>query len=229
MLTSLRSDILAELKLSPSTILHYENVLTLPNVGEATGTMGFPEHVIASYSAQLYLRKRLNEIHGLLYNPNHPFTPDNNNADSRKMKLSYIESLLFNHNRWLAPQFHFATDDEPSKDILAARIRAKFWGAAVITYRPFVKDILDFSYGRKHMLTAGPPNGVDPPPIGNYRHDVAGVPSVPVDAKTPGEIPLEVIEYAKKGIRAIIESTRAFHNLDDKRFVITNVFGTAHA
>ena len=32
-----------------------------------------------------------------------------------------------------------------------------------------------------------------------------------------------------KGVKALIESTRAFHGVEDKRFIITNVFGTAHA
>lgn len=62
--------------------------------------------------------------------------------------------------------------------------------------------------------------------------------STPSEAMTPldtqmhsvnGEITQDTIEYAKKGIRALIESTRAFHGLPDKRFVVTNIFGTAHA
>ncbi|EJT68926.1 hypothetical protein GGTG_13516 [Gaeumannomyces tritici R3-111a-1] len=38
-----------------------------------------------------------------------------------------------------------------------------------------------------------------------------------------------ILNYAKKGIRALIESTKAFHGLKERRFIITNVFGTAHA
>ncbi|KAK3933897.1 hypothetical protein QBC46DRAFT_274875, partial [Diplogelasinospora grovesii] len=61
-----------------------------------------------------------------------------------------------------------------------------------------------------------------------FRSDVM-VPAIGADARTPGDIPEQVIEYAAKGILALIESTRAFHNVEDKRFIITNVFGTAHA
>jgi hypothetical protein len=47
--------------------------------------------------------------------------------------------------------------------------------------------------------------------------------------KKKGDIDPQVVELAKKGIKALIESTRAFHGLGDKRPIITNVFGTAHA
>ncbi|GKU11591.1 unnamed protein product, partial [Fusarium langsethiae] len=48
-------------------------------------------------------------------------------------------------------------------------------------------------------------------------------------ARTHGDIDPIVVELAKKGIKALIESTRAFHGLGDKRPIITNIFGTAHA
>lgn len=38
-----------------------------------------------------------------------------------------------------------------------------------------------------------------------------------------------MVEYACKGIAALIKSTEAFHGLRNKRFGMTNVFGTAHA
>jgi hypothetical protein len=34
---------------------------------------------------------------------------------------------------------------EPASDILGARLRAKYYGAQVITYRPFVINILEMS------------------------------------------------------------------------------------
>ena len=49
------------------------------------------------------------------------------------------------------------------------------------------------------------------------------------DARSLSDIDEVVFENAKKGIDAVIKSTVAFHGLEDKRFIITNVFGTAHA
>lgn len=40
---------------------------------------------------------------------------------------------------------------------------------------------------------------------------------------------ITVIDYALKGILALFKSTEAFHGLEDQRFIITNVFGTADA
>lgn len=38
-----------------------------------------------------------------------------------------------------------------------------------------------------------------------------------------------MINRAQKGIWALIQCSGSFHGLKDERFVITNVFGTAHA
>ncbi|CAK7238237.1 hypothetical protein SEUCBS140593_010463 [Sporothrix eucalyptigena] len=68
-------------------------------------------------------------------------------------------------------------------------------------------------------------------------------PAYPLDPNAPQELgpdglPIGVdagpfspisIMLARRGIQALIESTRAFHGLPDRRFIITNVFGTAHA
>lgn len=46
---------------------------------------------------------------------------------------------------------------------------------------------------------------------------------------TESDIPPNIIRNAEKGVNALIQSIRAFHGLEPGRFVITNVFGTAHA
>ena len=94
---------------------------------------------------------------------------------------------------------------ELARDMLGARFRAKCYGAQVITYRPFVLKILD------------------------------GL----VDSNGHCQLPLcleefypHVLAYARKGIRALIDSTRAFHGLGDpsrQRLIVTNIWGTAHA
>ncbi|KAI6565963.1 hypothetical protein MCOR04_008880 [Pyricularia oryzae] len=38
-----------------------------------------------------------------------------------------------------------------------------------------------------------------------------------------------VLEIAKRGINALIYSTKAFHSLSERRYIVTNIFGTAQA
>ncbi|KAF9769018.1 hypothetical protein IL306_013624 [Fusarium sp. DS 682] len=61
-----------------------------------------------------------------------------------------------------------------------------------------------------------------------FRQDITA-PVIRPKARTHADIDHQVIELAKKGHKALIESTRAFHGLGDKWPIITNIFGTAHA
>jgi hypothetical protein len=152
---------------------------------------GFNPDVVHSYIAQLYLRKRMNEISGRLYNPKRVLR-----INEQLTETKMIESILNTAEIW-GNKYHFKTDDPPAEDLLHARFRAKFWGANVITYRPYIENIMRQSHSGSR-------------PEGS-----------PIDPS--------MIEYAKRGINALINSTEAFHNVKDRRFVITNVFGTAHA
>jgi hypothetical protein len=172
------------------------------------------DHVMGSYHAQLWLRKRLNEIHSTLYNPNFPLSHEHGNV------IGAIEAMLDNMT-WVPEGFEFSHNDPPAGDILSARLRAKYWGARVITYRPFVRQILQFNFARAH------PGGLPMPPSG-LRADIS-VPSIGPDAQSIEDIPQDVINHAMKGVHALIESTRAFHGLKEKRYIVTNIFGTAHA
>lgn len=162
-----------------------------PDIAMLNTVSGFSHDVVHSYVAQLYLRKRMNEISGRLYNPKHLLHIQEQLAETKA-----IEGILNKADVW-ADKYHFNTDDPPAEDLLHARFRAKFWGANVITYRPYLENIMRQSHSGSR-------------PEGS-----------PIDPS--------VIEYAKKGINALINSTEAFHNVKDRRFIITNVFGTAHA
>lgn len=204
------SDILAELNLLPSGILQYEGLLPYPNIQMMIEEMKFPAEVINSYVAQLFLRKRMNEISGRLYNPKQNLT-----LEARMtITADFQKNTLDNQIIW-AKNYAFHEDDPPAQDILTARYRAKFWGAHVINYRPYVEDIIGWSHARKHPE--------------EYRSKKYSSLSVPSDATTPSDIPEFVFKLAERGIKAVIKSTEAFHGLKDKRFIITNVFGTAHA
>lgn len=63
------SDILAELPCPHSGILTLEPDMPLPNLQAAQDIDGISKIVLESYSAQLYLRKHLNILHGMFYNP----------------------------------------------------------------------------------------------------------------------------------------------------------------
>ena len=176
------------------------------------GQHGFDDHVLQSYLAQLYLRKNLNQIHQMLYNPE--------NTRPLHNFIEHIQNSL--DMRFVPEAFQFQDNDPPAKDILAARLRAKYWGAQVITYRPFIRQILESSHRGLPMESPLPVSG------GNFHNEPAAIMSPP-GPHSPPDGNEEVIQNAAKGIRALVESTRAFHGIEDKRFIITNVFGTAHA
>ncbi|KAH6649692.1 hypothetical protein F5144DRAFT_588356 [Chaetomium tenue] len=209
----LESDIIAEVPLPQSHILAYEDMMPYPNIQVAKG-LGFEEHVLQSYLAQLYLRKRLNQIHGMLYNPEKPLPLNATSGAPGGTIIDYIQETI--NMDFVPHEFKFQPTDPPADDILSARLRAKYWGAKVITYRPFVRQILEFNFQKM--------SNESPMPASDFRSGVV----VPVIGPN-NDIPPQMIDYAVKGVGALIESTRAFHGLKEKRYVVTNIFGTAHA
>ena len=65
---TLNSDIFAELPCPLSGILTFEVDMPGPNL-EAARKAGFSPIVVESYAAQLFLRKHLNDLHSMFYNP----------------------------------------------------------------------------------------------------------------------------------------------------------------
>jgi hypothetical protein len=194
------SDILAELPLPHSGILAHEGCIPYPNI--LLPEDAYEPRVFESYMAQLYLRRHLNSIHKLFYHPDVDvrLNPDQEDISDMRVVKDRIDTM-----KWVSPSFRFNESDPPASDILGARLRAKYWGAQVITYRPFIKQILQFTHDVRTQQ-GREPNSDDYDQINN-----------------------RAVHYAELGIRALIESTRAFHNLGNNRPIITNVFGTAHA
>jgi hypothetical protein len=214
----LESDIIAELPLPPSGLLSYEDDMPRPDMK----LLDHSGRVADSYNAQLYLRKHLNSIHRMFYAPTDP-SKDNNTERYRNVNL-VAESV--SSMSWVSPRFRFDETDPPANELLAARLRAKYWGAQMITYRPFVRQILNFSYSTKMN-----PSSPNLPLDSEFRKEV-DAPVINPDARSADDIQPAIIELAKKAIKALVESTRAFHALDEvgnKRPIITNVYGTAHA
>ncbi|KAH9906842.1 hypothetical protein F4778DRAFT_600477 [Xylariomycetidae sp. FL2044] len=208
----LESDILAELPLPHSNLLLYEDRMPYPNFAQAV-IAGYTEEVVYGYSAQLYLRMQLNKIHNLLYDS------DKENEMVESMDDSSIEQIINDiqgglkgtRHQWVPENYRWKDEDPPADNILAARLRAKYWGSQVILYRPFLKNFLE----RKGM------------PKGMYEKPFASPDSWNQFGIDPNS---RNVQYARLGIQALEESTRAFHGIDNnQRLIITNVFGTAQA
>ncbi|GKU11698.1 unnamed protein product [Fusarium langsethiae] len=142
----------------------------------------------------------------------------------------YLRTHLNNiHRMFYAPE-------DPAKAVEDKFRDVGLVSDAVITYRPFIRQILQFSHSIKNHASS--PNF--PSVSSEFRQDVT-TPAIHPKARTVGDIDPQVVGLAKKGIKALIESTcasavhnssstltRAFHGLGDKRPIITNIFGTAH-
>ncbi|TQW00715.1 hypothetical protein V2A60_001767 [Cordyceps javanica] len=212
----LESDLLAELPCPPSGLLNYENDIPHPNMSLLEG---FPKPVLDSYLGQLYLRTHLNSIHRMFYAPEDP-TKNNNSPDIPFKNVDFVSAAV-SGMEWVGPSFAFKEDDPPASDILSARLRAKYWGAQVLTYRPFLRQMLQFSFVKNHPTTGQPPSS-------EFRDEVEA-PRIDPQARNVQDLDPHLLVLAEKAIKALIESTRAFHGLGDKRPIITSVFGTAHA
>lgn len=195
---------------------------------------GFGQHVIESYSAQLFLRKHLNQLHNMFYKPEGEGITSLSCRIQDHLQISEnqfpkvvvkpsdhfptIEACQENLNtiaKW-APLFAWNDEKgELASDLLSARLRAKYYGAQVITYRSFVIKILEMSSKGGEVITEEFKANISAPAV--------------MDGK---ELDYKVIEFARNGIKALINSTKAFHGLGDpgrERIIVTNIWGTAHA
>jgi len=194
-----------------SGITSYEQFMPPPNYTLAE-ELGFSVRVLGSYLGQLHLRKCLNKLHGLLYKvyqgtQDGPQLPTTGTAE-------LFNGWIDPHLPWTGSHFKFEDTDAPAPDILTARLRAKYWGARVILSRAYIKTILDFNQQRRRR-------NLPPADAACFLNEYQSPKSDPV-AK-------DILEGARRGIIAHVQSTRAFHGLNVKRFIITNPWGTAHA
>ena len=208
------SDLIAEMPMPTSGLLSYEDDVPHPNMSLLEG---FDQRVLDSYPGQLYMRTHLNRIHRMFYSPE-----DRDKPETDKFSKVGLVSGAVSGMNWVAPSFAFKEEDLPADDILSVRLRAKYWGAQVITYRPFIREILQFSHSRKNHPSSPALQKPD------FQEDIISS-VIQASARTPNDINPQVIWLAQKGINALINSTSAFHRLGDERPIITNVFGTAHA
>ena len=224
----LESDILAELRLPSSGIQNIENLLLMPhNLAEEETYEGLAPHedrkgesynnVILFYTAQMFLRKRLNQVHRQLYGP-----------DCLNQPLAEVQAMLHGHEAildgWramLPPDLKWADNDPPPAGILSARLRAKYWGARYVINRPF----LDYAL---HIM----PHVKDGQSVEEVALDVHRNPRDKAEIHLFKAIELmgegEVWAACRRCIEAAMQSTVALDGVPD-RLVVTNIHGTAHA
>ena len=152
------------------------------------------------YLAHIALRKLLNRAHTALYKQ------DKTQLDAPR-SLAIARELDYQLEAWkthLPEPLNWNSSDPPSNDINAARLRAKYFGARYIIHRPFVYYAL---HSNQHRQTTADVEG---------REDISQS---------------ELEQNCRKCIDSARQSTTAFHAFDpdDKRPIVTNIFGTAHA
>ncbi|KAG9231951.1 hypothetical protein BJ875DRAFT_99840 [Amylocarpus encephaloides] len=203
----LESDIVAELPCPHSGILTFEEDMPVPNFKTAADIDGFDPLVVESYGAQLFLRKHLNQLHKMFYSPEDSSQFPYINSVNARLYIRNVEAFEENISdiSMFAPKMQWKDSDGYARTILSARLRAKYYGAQVITYRPFVLRVLK-----------------------ENSNDL----SVHKDPIDDPEVNRKVLEFARMCIRATINSTSAFWGLGTpgkRRLIVTNVWGTAHA
>jgi hypothetical protein len=219
-----------------------------PNFGAAAIEDGLEERVLHSYSAQLYLRKHLNKLHNMFYRPKdgkeprlvpsnltivskfgvdseHFYSRNPHHFPTLKASLQNLEEIK---EISITKDFKWTEDDEPATDILGARLRAKYYGAKVITYRHFLLKILEQSHNQRAPAAGSANMGF----ADRFKHIVNNLPQFNANAGNISELDDRAFEYASDFIKALFKSTTAFHNLGDPattRLIVTNIWGTAHA
>lgn len=222
----LESDILAELRLPSSGIQNIENLLLMPHKVpedetysglEPDGRQEDYDNILIYYTAQLFLRRRLNQVHREMYGPECLSQPL---SEVQEMLLGH-ENILTTWREGLPPLLRWNDSDPPSSDILAARLRAKYYGARYIINRPFLDYALHIMPGLRdeHPMEAVARDG-----YGNPR-DKADVHLFRAIENLGESI---VWQAARRCVDAAMHSTIAFDGVPD-RLIITNIHGTAHA
>ncbi|GIZ48832.1 hypothetical protein CKM354_001187800 [Cercospora kikuchii] len=224
----LESDILAELRLPASGIQAIEHLLLMPHkvnddetyVGlDPDGRMEDHDNMLIYYSAQLFLRRRLNQVHREMYGK---ASLDQPLAEVQEMLKSH-ESILEHWREGLPDPLKWNDDDPPPSDILSARLRAKYWGARYVINRPFLDYCLHVMPLLKDHLS-----------IEEAAKDGYGNPRDKADIHLFRAIQQlgdrEIWIAAKRCIDAAMQSTIAFDGITKHtRLIVTNIHGTAHA
>lgn len=224
----LESDILAEMRLPSSNIQALETLLLMPhNISDhekdVHGTMGLDdatdsyETVLLAYSAQMFLRTKLNQIHREIYGDQYLHRTL---KQVREMFKGH-EAILERWRQTLPPSLRWHDDDAPSSNILHARLRAKYWGARYVIHRPF----LDYALHIMPCLVGGRSIEQAAKDVHDNTRAMADIHLFEAIACVRSE---EFWKAVNVCIEAAMQSTVAFDGIPG-RLIVTNIQGTAHA
>lgn len=246
-----RSDILAELDLPRSNIdiPELQELVPKPKGLHAHSVVEDAEiRMMMLYSSQILLRKTLNDIQEVLYHAKSEFCSlvlkerfYTNHVHiaakvegSDDLKISPRKALEENLQTWrdrLPPELKWQDGDPPSPDINEARLRAKYYGALYIIHRPSLHYALHQKNPRDSTAKPSQSATGAAPEVPHYayhsrerQHGSMAPPRTP--ETDPGQ--LEILRSAAICVQAAMWSTVAFDGIQ-KRLIVTNIFGTAHA
>lgn len=267
------SDILAELDLANSGISRSEARISLPSgrkTLELPNTMEAPEtKMMFFYSAQIHLRKVLNRIHTDLYKVTKKkgsskleketeeyYIEDTPDFETSRPKIPHavLQVLGISLDEWkanLPVWMQWDERDPPSSDINTARLRAKYYGARYIIYRPLLHYALHQlptntkssastePRGRAgqsestHSASSFVSQGPRAPGMARWSSETGTSPNMEDEANIYPTVKLESLnpqiqQACTHCIRAAVQSTIAFDGIQG-RPILTNIFGTAHA
>ncbi|KAK6006864.1 hypothetical protein QM012_005872 [Aureobasidium pullulans] len=221
----LESDILAEWDYPRSGLHLLEGSVTYPVPNIAQADKLSPEEqrdrylITLYYSAQLYLRTKLNMIHKDVYGGQLSL------EDPQKLaELLWQQTEDLQGWQTLVPEYSWSDDDPPASDIVAARLRGKYYGARYVCTRPYLDYALHVMYeldkGRTLEEVTKDANGR------NRQTEFAWFTAI---RQYNNE---EMVKSkCRICIDAAMRSTVAFDGVEnfDHRLIVTNIMGTAHA
>ena len=253
----LESDLLAELDIPASGISRSEGRMSLPkgvfihlpDEGGAPSTI-----MMMFYSAQIHLRKVLNRVHTDLYKVE--------KQGQTRWSSNVQEALSMNLDLWrtsLPTTMSWDDKESPAKDINAARMRAKYYGARYIIHRPLLYHALHYGQTGARVGSVAQPSVDSPTGSASNSQTQQMSPSMPhagqrapgmtrimsnlgnssaefmpfANGWTPPTVALrELPQKLRRACKVCIESAILSTEAFDgipDRLVVTNIFGTAHA
>jgi hypothetical protein len=181
---------------------------------------GVDQVILESYARQVNLMSYRQKIHRMFrlssYSPH-------SHGTSGQADFEDVESVAeeVSYKDWFTGNPDSKVTSSLRNVFLTARVRERYWRAQVITYRPFVSMILEFNYLKKHSGRATIPTQSP------FRDGIAH-PTITPSTQTFMDLDPRLVDMARKGLTALIESTRVFHHLNERRPILTSVFCTAH-
>lgn len=169
------------------------------------------------YSAQLFLRRRLNNAHRQLYGDqfaNLSTLEVQRHIAAYEQEIEYWRQTLPERLRW-------QDDEPPAKDILNARLRAKYYGAKYVFSRPFLDFAMHILPGIKKGQTVEKAANAS-----NVSRDRTEILLFDALKKFDEQ---HIWDQSRACIKNALRSTVAFDGISPHRLIVTNIHGTAHA